>query len=292
MKTRWLPGTILMPQPNSFEPVEGTFEPGNDPRAATFNECARVFTNSCNMVCDRVAHDSSLKALIQDISKLHRVPYEFPLSYLEPNQIPVHQSTNLRWVVNDDLRWLLKARRILSNASGNMGTEIREIEKSKFQVKLYKTDRALTGKDKTNRARRWEVLAGDFQHSPLEGCWSAERKLTTDLANFYGFPPTLKSEFTHQDLIEPDAPLTLCPVTFEPLSFNDLAEAVLNTTLGKSEYQIGHLHPLKRGGEHDGTNICWQSADGNRIQGDLTIDETYQLLDQIAERRLEYTAAS
>ena len=292
MKTRWLPGTILMPQSNSFEPVEGTFEPGNDPRAATFDECARVFTNSCNMVTDHVAHDSSLKAVIQEVNMFHRVPYEFPLSYLNPNQIPVHQSTNLRWIVNDDLRWLLKARRILRNPSRNMGTEIREIEKSKFQVKLYKTDRALTGKDKTNRAKRWEVLAGDFQHSSLEECWSAERKLTTDLVNFYGFPPTLKSEFIHQGLIEPDAPLTLCPVTFEPLSFNDLAEAALNTTLGKSEYQIGHLHPLKRGGKHDGTNICWQSADGNRIQGDLTIEETYHLLDQISERRVEYANPS
>ncbi len=282
-----------MPQPDSFEPVQGTFEPSRDPRAATFDECARVFTKCCNMVADHVAQDSSLKALIQDVNRLHRVPYEFPLSYLNPDQNPVHQSANLRWIVNDDLQWLLKARRILRNASGKTGPQIREIEKSKFQVKLYKTDRALTGKDKTNRARRWEVLAGDFQHSPLEECWSAERKLTTDLVNFQGFPPTLKAQFIQQGLIEPDAPLTLCPVTFELLSFNDLAEAVLNTTIGKSEYQIGHLHPLKREGKHDGANICWQSADGNRIQGDLTIEETYCLLVlQLQKCGEEFQAAS
>ncbi|MBE0436540.1 MAG: hypothetical protein IBX56_12125, partial [Methylomicrobium sp.] len=34
MKTRWLPGSILMPQDGSFEPIKGTFEPGNDPRAS------------------------------------------------------------------------------------------------------------------------------------------------------------------------------------------------------------------------------------------------------------------
>ena len=255
------------------------------PAPATFDECATIFTESCNLVCDRVAQDSSLKVLIQDVNRLRRVPYEFPLSYLDHDRNPLHQSGNISWIVNDDLRWLLKARRILQNAGGNYKAAIREIEKAKFQVKLYKTDRALTGKDKTNRARRWEVLAGDFQHSPLEDCWSAERKLTTDLVNFQGFPPSLKAQFVEQGLIEAEAPQTLCPVTFEPLSFDDLAEAVTNTTMGRSEYQVGHLHPLKRDGKHDGANICWQSADGNRIQGDLTIEETLQLLDRIAERR-------
>ena len=291
MKSRWLPGRILMPQPDSFEPVQGTFEPGRDPRAATFNECASIFTESCNIVCDSVARDPSLKVLLQEVNTLRRVPYEFPLSYLEHDKNPVHKSENVRWIVNDDLRWLLKARRILRNASGTTKAVIREIEKAKFQVKLYKTDRALTGKDKTNRARRWEVLAGDFQHSPLEECWSAERKLTSDLVNFQGFPAALKNRFVEQDLIGADAPPTLCPVTFEPLSFDKLAEAVTNATMGRSEYQIGHLHPLKRDGKHDGTNICWQSADGNRIQGDLTIEETILLLDQITERLGKQTLA-
>ena len=285
MKSRWLPGKIKMPQADSFEPVEGTFEPGNDPRAATFGECAAIFTESCNIVSDRVDQDASLKELTREVNRLRRMPYEFPLSYLDHDQDPVHRSGNVRWIVNDDLRWLLKARRILGTASGTTKAAIREIEKAKFQVKLYKTDRALTGKDKTNRARRWEVLAGDFQHSPLEDCWSAERKLTTDLVNFQGFPPSLKAQFVEQGLIEADTPQTLCPVTFEPLNYNDLAEAVTNTTMGRSQYQVGHLHPLKRDGKHDGTNICWQSADGNRIQGDLTIEATLELLDQIAERR-------
>ena len=36
MKTRWLPGRILMPQKGSFEPFQGTFKPGSDPRACSF----------------------------------------------------------------------------------------------------------------------------------------------------------------------------------------------------------------------------------------------------------------
>lgn len=285
MKTRWLPCKIKMPQASSFEPIDGTFEPGNDPRSATFDECAAIFTMTCELVCDLVREDLSLKSLLKDLQQFRRVPYEFPLSYSDHDQDPVHVVSNIRWIVNDDLRWLLHARNILRGADGETSAAIRKIETTKIKTKLYKTDRALTGKDKTNRAKRWEVLAGDFQHSTLEDCWSAERKLTFDLVNFVGFPSTLRSEFVRRRLIEPDAPQTQCPVTLEPLNFDKLTEAVLNATHGVSGHQIGHLLPLKRGGKHDGANICWQSADGNRIQGDLSVEETFQLLDRIAHRR-------
>ena len=292
MKTRWMPARIQTVQPGSFENIEGIFQPGNDPRSATYDECASIFTKACQMVCDNVVQDPSLGALIQNLHKVHRVPYEFPLSYLDPHRDPVHAAENLSWVVNGDLHWLLEARKILSNASGEVKDEIHKIEKSKFEVKVFKTDRALTGKDKTNRAKRWEVLAGDFQHAPLEKCWAAERKLITDLVNFQDFPPVVKIAFSECELIPANATSTLCPVTFEPLSYGNLVDALLNPSHGKSQYQIGHLNPLKRGGVHDGANICWQSADGNRIQGDLTIEETYNLLDQITERRKAQTAAS
>ena len=285
MKTRWLAGKIKMPQPDSFEPIDGTFEPGNDPRAATFDECAKIFAKACNIVCDHVDQDYSLRAVLKDLRDNSRVPYEFPLTYLNHHHTQVHTSSNIKWVVNEDLKWLLKARGILRSASGASREAIRAIEKSKFEVKLFKTDRALTGKDKANRAKRWEVLEGDFQHSSLEDCWSAERKLTTGLVNFMGFPAALRGAFARQGLVKPDSTPTVCPVTLEALSFDDLAQTVLNTTIGVSEYQIGHLLPLKRDGRHDGDNICWQSANGNRIQGDLSIEETYQLLDQIATRR-------
>jgi hypothetical protein len=65
----------------------------------------------------------------------------------------------------------------------------RQISAKKFEVKVYKTDRALTGKDKSNRAKRWEVLAGDFQHATLEECWSAERKLIMFCFNGFGTKP-------------------------------------------------------------------------------------------------------
>jgi len=291
MKTRWLPGRILMPQENSYEPIEGTFAPGNDTRAASFDDCLRVFATACNLVCDKVEQDPSLKRTIEELDRNRRVPYEFPLSYLNPAAQPLHRPDNVAWAWTNDLRWLIPAREILRNAPGEHKPGITELVKAKIKVKVFKTDRALTGKDKTNRAKRWEVLAGDFQHATLEQCWSAERKLTGDLAAFQDFPAQIKSAFLEADLIPPDAPFTRCPVTLEPLSFRHLAASLLTRTHGVSQYQVGHLHPLKRGGEHDGANVCWQSANGNRIQGDLTIEETGALLDKIAERRSSLAAS-
>lgn len=285
MKTRWVAGLILMPQPNSFEPIRGSFEPENDPRASSFEQCARVFTTACNTLCDEVQSDPTLINFIEQLSKHRRVPYEFLFTYSDPTAEPVHIADNIIWSITDDLRWLLRARRILDNAPAEFKTALKEIKKSKIQVKIYKTDRALTGKDKTNRAKRWEVLAGDFQHATLPQCWSVERKITSDLVLCDSFPVVIKNTFIEQGLITGNEPVTRCPVTLEPLNYTQLVEAVLDYAHGVSDYQIGHLNPLKRHGIHDGSNVCWQSADGNRIQGNRTIEETEQLLWQIEARR-------
>jgi hypothetical protein len=285
MKTRWLPGLILMPQPGSFEPIRGTFQPGNDPRSSSFDDCAAVFATGCNLVCDQIARDTSVVEFLGFLDQITRVPYEFPLSYVDLTLPQLHQASNVNWALNDDLRWLILARRILADPTSVHRQALRSIIKKKFEVKVFKTDRSLTGKDKTNRAKRWEVLAGDFQHSTIEQCWSAERRLTGDLVGFDGFPPEIRLAFENQNLIPASQPTTCCPVTLETLNFATLSTAVLTSTHGVSDYQIGHLNPLKRGGNHDGGNVRWQSADGNRIQGDLTIEETNQLLEQIALRR-------
>jgi len=285
MKTRWLPGQILMPQEGSFEPIKGVFEPGNDPRAATYNECIQILSKTLRLVCDELERDNSLADSLLLLNSLRRVPYEFPLSYRDAKREPVHVASNVAWAMNDDVRWLLAARGLLRVAKGSDAAAIRTIEKTKVEVKVFKTDRALTGKDKTNRAKRWEVLAGDFQHATLEQCWSAERKLTHDLVCFEGFPSDLRTPFVDAKLVEIDAPPTRCPVTLETLSFRHLAKSVLDPKHGVSQYQVGHSYPLKRGGKHDGRNVCWQSANGNRIQGDLSVEETNTLLNKIAARR-------
>lgn len=285
MKTRWLPATIQMSQAGSFTPVEGTFEPGNDPRASTYDECAAVFTKVCNLICDKYEETASIGDLLRTLSQQSRVPYELPFSYKDPKASRVHTEGNVAWALTDDIQWLLGARKLLRAADGAEREALRETVKKKLEVKVFKTDRSLTGKDKTNRAKRWEVLSDDFQHATIEQCWSAERQLTLDLVGFEGFPTALRAGFVKDSLVAAEQPKTRCPVTLEVLDFNTLSASVLTPTHGVSDYQIGHLHPLKRGGRHEGANVRWQSADGNRIQGDLTIEETSRLLDSISQRR-------
>lgn len=281
MKTRWLPGYILMPQENSFEPISGLFQPGNDPRAASFDDCLGVFEECISITCNHFRTDSNIQEILPSLDRYNSVPYEFPIDYVDASRDPVHQSNNIQWILNDDLLWLLKARRILSGI-------INQQEMNKIRTKTYKTDRSLTGKDKTNRAKRWEVLSGDFQHASITDCWSVERTVLAGLICFESFPSDIKNRFIAEGLISKDAPVTKCPVTLLPLDYNKLVNAAIH---GISEYQIGHLRPLKRAGKHRGDNICWQSFDGNRIQGNLTIEETITLIQGIARRISENTTS-
>jgi hypothetical protein len=79
-----------------------------------------------------------------------------------------------------------------------------------------------------------------------------------------------------------------CPITLEPLVFQEFKEELLNPTHGKSNFQVGHLNPLKLDDPssilagHTPQNIAWISANGNRIQGSMSIEEVRSLLKNIA----------
>lgn len=276
MKTRWLPGYILMPQERSFEPIKGLFSPGQDARAAPFNDCLGIFEAIIDTTCNHLEKHPELQEILMTLREYNSFPYEFSFDYIDVHHNPMHHRENIHWILNDDLLWLLKARKLLSGV-------LERQEANKIQTKTYKTDRALTGVDKTNRAKRWEVLANDFQHASISECWSVERKIIRGLVCFEAFPEDVKNKFIMAQLIDSDAPATICPVTLLPLNYEQLINAAKH---GISQYQIGHLHPLKRGGKHRGDNICWESADGNRIQGDLTMEETISLLKGIATRMI------
>lgn len=285
MKTRWLPGLILMPQPGSFAPIQGSFEPGNDPRSSSFETCLLVFRRFLSLCYQHLSNnDESLQDLGRFLANT-RVPYEFPISYIDATLEPIHGPDNVSWVFNADAKWLACARPLLKAATGDDGRAIKKICDAKLKVKVFLTDRALTGKDKTNRAKRWEILSGDFQHATLPECWSVERKLTEQLVEFLGFPAAIRQRFIDEDLLPAAEARSKCPVTLSELEFGPFAAAVLSAQHGRSDYQIGHMEPLKTGGRHAGANVSWQSADGNRIQGDLTLQATRTLIRGIAERQ-------
>ena len=150
MKTRWLPGKILKPQDGSFEPVQGDFSPGDDPRASTYENCVEIFIQCLNEITNRYKEDDSTGSLVRSFDKCSSVPYEFFFDYIDPALDPVHTCNNVEWVYNNDAKWLLQARPLIKDVLDNK-------LHNKIKTKTYKTDRALTGKDKTNRAKRWDL---------------------------------------------------------------------------------------------------------------------------------------
>ncbi len=289
MKTRWLPGLILKGKGDSFESVPGEFSPGNDPRAATYESCVEIFCKILNSVPE----DGSKEYIevIEGLNRYSRVAYEFPVTYENPRRVPCHTAENTKIILPNSeewkiLQWLIKTRRIL-DSDAETGEIFKKIMRNKVEMKVYKTDRSLTGKDKTNRAKRWEALGEDYQYASLPDCWSVEKSLLVEMFSMKGFPESVKTKLSMSNLIDEKVLAARCLVTFDDLSFEVLSKDVTSPVHGKAEYQIGHKIPLKSGGIHAGNNVCWQTADGNRIQGNLSVQKTDELLSRIFKNRID-----
>ena len=99
--------------------------------------------------------------------------------------------------------------------------------------------------------------------------------------NMDGFPLVLRKSLTNSAGITLPTDQTTCPITLEKLSYEKLSNELLNPNHGKSSFQVGHLDPLKNDGTHIADNIAWVSDEGNRIQGDNTLEQTRSLLMRI-----------
>lgn len=278
MKTRWVSGSITKTRQGTFENYEGNFTPGEDERSAIFNECYSIFEKCINLLVNSDVHIY----LINEFSdgKKRGTPYEAVFTYIDPQANLVHEANNIRLVNTDDAFWLTKARPIIQPVISRNPNDEKTKCAEKISTKCYKTDRSQTGEVQTNRAKRWECLEMDFQHATIEECWSVERKLLSDLAHFEGFPNDARQSLIQLGLFG-QQDTTLCPITLEPLIFDELLGGGGH---GESKFQVGHMLPLKAEGRHEGDNISWISNDGNRIQGSLNIRETRQMLIGIFER--------
>lgn len=279
MKTRWLAGKINYGEGNSTIIKEFSEFNLDESRSNSFDECFNIFIKICNILTLKLSKND--ERFNNFIKKLLLDPHggtanQFIFSYKNFNLQKIHTAENIKLCDNnDDIIWLLDARKIIYNY---LDRKLKE----KIQVKSYLTDRSLTGKDKTNRAKRWEIIPTDYQFASIEDCWSVERKLLEQLVFFEEFNLQCKNDLLKEKLINDEVIPTLCPITLEHLNFNLINE---KSEHGKSAFQVGHLIPLKRGGIHHRTNISWQSGLGNRIQGDLTVNEAHEIIDNIYIRR-------
>ena len=274
MKTKWVKGKIIKTMPSSFVNFEGVFAPGSDPRSSNYPECYAVLCKCIELLSNSQDH----KSIMADFTKQanRNTPYESVFTYINPQLNPLHVAENIRLVELTDAKWLIQARAIIRPVIGGYGEDGDKVKCiSKISTKCYKTDRSQTGEEQTNRAKRWECLATDFQHATIEDCWSVERKLLSDISHFDGFPDNSKQLLIASNLFDDTQGTALCPITLQPMIFSEL---LAGGSHGESTFQVGHIIPLKAGGRHKGDNIAWISNDGNRIQGSLNIIETRSML--------------
>jgi hypothetical protein len=114
-----------------------------------------------------------------------------------------------------------------------------------------------------------------------------EYELITQLCAFEGFPENFREILQEQEILPKTMEISRCPITLEPLVFQEFREELMNPTHGKSNFQVGHLNPLKLDDPnsliagHTAGNIAWISANGNRIQGSMSLEEVRDLLKRI-----------
>lgn len=282
MKTRWVPGSIIKTMEGGFQNYRGSFSPGEDERSSEFGECYEILRTCISILSQSPQHIELLKKFSDQ--RRRGISYESVFTYIDNKRNPVHVSDNIRLVSLDNAMWLAEARPIIYPILNYDLNENKTKCVSKIQTKSYKTDRSQTGEVQTNRAKRWECVSIDFQHASIEECWSVERKLLSDVAHFMGFPEEPKKKLIESGLFHSQE-LTLCPITLKPMQFEELLGGGGH---GESQFQVGHMKPLKSGGRHNGENISWISSDGNRIQGNLSIEDTRQMLEGIFSRMGEH----
>jgi len=258
---------------------------GGDPRAASFDVCLAIHESLSGAVAEFVAdavYCEELKLVLAwDLS-----PHEFPVDYESKTASPIHTVANLRILRDKDYLRLLKIRRSLLDPKLNSDRKLFQNLFGKILVKSYLTDRAQTGDFKTNREKRWEAHPQSPQFALRRDCFAVELELVDQLFRFQHFPPGIIHYLQSAGVTINAGKVARCPVTLDPLDFEVLAQEVTDPVHGKAAYQVGHLNPLKAGAvaefRHHKANISWITADGNRIQGHLTLKETRQLLLRIS----------
>jgi hypothetical protein len=265
-----------------------------DPRHCSFKECQEI---ACKLLDDLErgwlsdpTHDELLRLSI-DCSVL---PYELPLDYLERPKAGkgrrIHRAGNLCWTSTPEMLEAMRIRKFLTDTSTSPDAGFfKKVLEEKIKVKTYLTDRVLTGTHKTNREKRWEVHPDSVHFADRRTCLAIERCLTRQICSFAGFPPKAQEALQKASILPASLTVFRCPITLDPMSFKQFREQLENPTHGKSDFQVGHLNPLKldaadaTGSGHSPENISWVSADGNRIQGSLGLNEVQSLIRRIAQ---------
>jgi hypothetical protein len=203
--------------------------------------------------------------------------YEIPVSYrVELNTEGRHNHANVGWMkplhINYALRKILRADfKRIGASTGAISTAF-----DKIQVKSYCTDKQTMPPFFSNRDIRWATWPSSPQYASRYQCAMIEMELMAELYECEGAPELDKglASAIEEARGGPFQPGTRrCFITGRLLRYDDYVEGAVNAEGGKSSFNVGHIMPLTRGGQHQWDNVAWSSDDGNRIQGNDTLAE-------------------
>jgi len=271
----------------------------NDPRFSTFDDCMDLFINLINTLIDRIQseYEKETKDILELYNQYHLIPYELPIDYKTDNLSGIsnsHNKNNIDWFWDNTFERVIQLREFLLNPEHNkMSNTFKLVLNKKIKVKTYLTDRVQTGLHKTDREKRWEVHPNSVHFATRKDSMKIEYTLINQMCHFENFPKEVFDLLVSNSLINDTGNIFRCPITLDPLSFPELKLEIENRTHGMSDFQVGHLNPLKSSisssiSGHISNNISWISSDGNRIQGHLSLDETRALLKRIQENYAKY----
>ena len=261
-----------------------------DPRYCSFDECLNIAVELLATLPTWLETPAHAECLNLSFSN-GIIPYEAPLDYTKrlTKQGRLHQQGNLTWIYDELVLRTLNLRKYLTDEATSPERQFfRTVLSDKIKVKTYLTDRVLTGDHKTNREKRWETHPNSVHFAERRVCMAIEYALVTQICSFEGFPQTSLNQLQQANILPPNLPNALCPITGDALSYEAFRDELLNPTHGKSDFQVGHLNPLKLGADgetvgHTSNNISWISADGNRIQGSLSLNDVRELIRRISQ---------
>jgi hypothetical protein len=266
-----------------------------DPRGCSCDECLEIASDLLEKL-PAWMDDSDQAQALELAFDCSLLPYEAPIDYTLRMTASgrIHERGNLDWYYDELILRTLKLRKYLTGSEQSPDVIFfRQVLTDKIKVKTYLTDRVLTGINKTNREKRWETHPLSVHFAERRTCMAIEYALITELCAFEGFPEDFRQRLQEEGILAEHLSTALCPITGDVLSYDVLRNQLLSPIHGKSDFQVGHLNPLKlgaansEGAGHTAENISWISADGNRIQGSLSLDDVRTLIHRIADN---YTA--
>ncbi len=258
----------------------------NDPRFCSFDECTQIFKYLLASIEEAAGNEEKVEILKLVINH-GLVSYELNLDYKNRLIDNIHNVENIYFFWDESAKRTYLLRKYLLNPHNHGYIAFFRETYTKIATKSFLTDRVLTGVHKTNREKRWECHPGSVHFALRKECVAIEHKLVEQICHFIDFPQDLKKLLERDQIVNFREGITACPITLEPFLFTNFSREVLNPTHGKASVQVGHIHPLKAGENdisgHAANNISWISSVGNRIQGELSVEETRNMIYRIIE---------